>query len=53
MAYIFLILAAGCCTIAALWTPGLPAGPWYGRVHLGWAGMAFYLWSLVINLHPH
>jgi hypothetical protein len=53
MAYIFLILAAGCCTLASFWGPGRPAGPWYSNIHIGWAGMALYLWSIVISQHPH
>jgi len=51
MAYILLILGAFCCTIAAFWGPGRPAGPWYGNLHIGWLGLAFYLWSLVLVAH--
>jgi hypothetical protein len=52
MAYIFLILASFCCTLAAFWTPNRQPGPWYGQLHIGWLGMAFYFWSLVF-LHAH
>jgi hypothetical protein len=55
MAYIFLIIGAFCCTLAAFWRPGSPIGPgpWYGRVHIGWLGMALYLWSIVLSqYHP-
>ena len=50
MPYILLILAAFCCTLAAFWGPGR-TGPWYGYIHIGWAGMAFYLWSIVLGSH--
>ena len=49
---ILLIVAAVCCTLAAFWGPGRPAGsPWYGNFHIGWLGVAFYLWSIVLAGH--
>jgi hypothetical protein len=50
MSYIMLIIGAFCCTLAAFWYPGRTAGgPWYGSFHLGWFGMALYLWSIVLS----
>ena len=53
MPYILLILAAFCCTLAAFWGPGRGPGPWgpLTHIHVGWLGMAFYLWSLVLVSH--
>jgi hypothetical protein len=51
MPYIFLIVAAVCCTLAAFLQPVAPPAPWYGRIHLGWLGVAFYLWSIVLSQH--
>ena len=45
---VILVVAAFCCTLCALFYPNRPAaGPWYGNLHLGWLGVALYLWSLV------
>ena len=46
MPFILLVVAAVCCTIAAVWQYGSPV-----RLHLGWVGIAFYLWSIVISRH--
>ena len=46
--FIMLVVAAVLCTIAALAIARPNPTPWYGYVHLGWLGLAFYLWSLVL-----
>jgi hypothetical protein len=51
MSYILLILAAFCCTLAAFFSPRPAPVAWYGYVHLGWLGMAMYLWSIVLGAH--
>lgn len=34
--------------LAAFYNPGLPADrPWYGRVHVGWLGLAFWVATLI------
>ena len=47
-----LVIAAFCCTLAAWFYPG---NPWATRVHLGWAGVAIWLWVQVFliahNVH--
>ena len=47
-AYILLVLAAGACTLAAIFYPRSAPSPWY-NIHVGWLGIAFYMWSLVIT----
>ena len=44
--YILLIVAAVCCTIAGFWEYGSP-NPYGFR--LGWIGIAFFMWSLVLS----
>ena len=44
LSLVMLIAAAICCTIAGFWYPGVPAPL---RPHLGWIGVALYLWHLV------
>lgn len=47
---VFLVFAFVLFIIAAFLNPGLPAGtPWYGRVHVGWLGLAFYMASLLFK----
>jgi hypothetical protein len=49
MPFIMLVIAAFCCTLASIWGPGRPdTAPWYGRIDIGWFGLALYLWSLVL-----
>ena len=48
LSVVMLVIGAFCCTIAAFFYPGRPAGvPWYGGFHFGWFGMALFLWHLV------
>jgi len=46
LSIILLIAGAICCTIAAFWYPGAQSPI---RPHLGWLGMALYLWSVVLG----
>jgi hypothetical protein len=50
---ILLIVAAVCCTLSAFWGPGRGPGPWAwgSHIHIGWLGVAFYLWSIVLAGH--
>lgn len=51
MPFIMQIIGAVLCTIASFWYPGSPAGPWYGRVHLGWLGVSFWMWAIILGPH--
>lgn len=36
--------------IASFFNPSLPAGtPWYGRLHLGWLGLACWVASIIFK----
>jgi hypothetical protein len=41
---VLLVIAAFCCTLAGFWYPAPPSA---FKPHLGWLGVALYLWSLV------
>lgn len=34
---------------AAFLNPGAPPAPWYGRVHLGWLGLACWVATLIFK----
>ncbi len=48
LSIVLLVAAAICCTLSAFWYP-CPPGPI--KPHLGWIGVALYLWSLVFFHH--
>jgi hypothetical protein len=50
---ILLIAAAIFCTIAGFLEPVALPAPLYRRIHFGWLGVAFYLWSLVLAGRIH
>jgi hypothetical protein len=40
---VLLVFAFVFFVIAAFYNPAAPTGPWYGRVHLGWLGLACWV----------
>ena len=51
MQQIMFIVAAVLCTLAAFVFPSPAPSPWYYRVHLGWAGVAFWMWAIILGPH--
>jgi len=47
---VLLVFAFVFFIIAAFFSPGVPPqGPWYGRFHFGWAGLAFWVATLIFR----